>query len=470
LIEAPPEKPALNVRAYYCAFAVLSAIALLAPIRAGDLPGYDDALYANIAKEIVRSGDWLNPRNNGLVYLEHPPLLEWMQALLFSLFHVSDTMAKLPSALCGLGTVLLAGWLGRRLTGDSLTGLLATFVMATSAYFLKYSARAMTDAPATFFFLASICAWSLTDEDPGWYLATGAFTAITLLTRALTGFGLPLIFAIQLVVERRRPPVRYAIAALAIAILPLALWYARVIHVYGAWFYQGGSVWLERTVTETLSPAWRRYTGITEYAWMFAKSYWPWLPFTIAGGVAVIRGRDRRMLLLIVWASVVVVMYGAASSRVLRYILPAYPAFAVLAAIGLVRFVPLRYLRNGIRVLTPVLAAAVIAIALFPPAVHHAAETRPMAIAATSVTPPGERFAFYDAGPPRYDEVNQIHWYGGRQVLMLFSPEDLATAIADRQTRVFVVDKGTYRASIGSRVAHEVVAESGHLICVRLTP
>lgn len=461
--------PALNVRAYYCVFAVLSAIALLAPIRAGDLPGYDDALYANIAKEIAFSGDWLNVRNNGLAYLEHPPLLEWMQALLFSLFHPSDPLAKLPSALCGLGTILLAGWLGRRLTGRSLQGLLATFVMATSAYFVKYSARAMTDAPATFFFLASICAWSLTDEDPRWYLAAGALTAITLLTRALTGFALPVIFGIQCLIERRRPPVRYAIAALALAMLPLALWYARAIYLYGAWFFGGGSVWLDRTVTGPLSPAWRRYTGVFEYVWMFAKSYWPWLPFTIAGIVAVIRGRDRRLLLLIAWPAVVVLMYGAVSSRVLRYILPAYPAFSILAAIGLVYVIPSLYIRNGIRVLTPVLAGAVIAIALFPPVVHHAAETRPMAVAATSATPPDARFAFYDAGPPRYDEVNQIQWYSGRKVLMLFSPEELTKARDARQPRVFIVDKDTYRAYFLSRVPNRIIAESGHLICVQLT-
>ena len=175
-----PNETTLNVRAYYFAFAVLSAIALLAPIRAGDLPGYDDAEYSDIAREIVRRGDWLNLRINGLRYLQHGPLLEWMQAVLFSIFGPSDPMAKLPSALCGLGTILLVGWLGRRLTGNSLIGLLATFVLATSAYFVKYSAHAMNDVPVTFFFLAATCAWSLKDEDPRWYLATGGFTALAL--------------------------------------------------------------------------------------------------------------------------------------------------------------------------------------------------------------------------------------------------------------------------------------------------
>ncbi len=43
--------------------------------------------------------------------MEHPPGFVWMQAAFFSLFGFSDFLAKLPSALCGVGTVLLVFWL-----------------------------------------------------------------------------------------------------------------------------------------------------------------------------------------------------------------------------------------------------------------------------------------------------------------------------------------------------------------------
>src|SRR5579885_737850 len=67
---------ALNSRFYFGAFAVLTAIGFLAPIRVGDLPGYDDARYTLVAKQIVLSGDWLNTQFNGAPDFEHPPLLE----------------------------------------------------------------------------------------------------------------------------------------------------------------------------------------------------------------------------------------------------------------------------------------------------------------------------------------------------------------------------------------------------------
>ena len=71
-----------------CFYAILlgSALLFLAPIRAGDLPGYDDALYAHIAKGIALTGDWLTPSSNGYPAFEHPPLYVWTEAALFRMF------------------------------------------------------------------------------------------------------------------------------------------------------------------------------------------------------------------------------------------------------------------------------------------------------------------------------------------------------------------------------------------------
>ena len=460
----------LSPRFYFGAFAILTAIGFLAPIRMGDLPGYDDARYTVVAKQIVLSGDWLNTLYNGAPDFEHPPLLEWIQAAFFSVFGLSDFVAKVPSALLGLGTVLLVAWLARRLTLDPMQGILAMFTLASSAYFVKYTARAMTDVPVAFFFLAALCAWSMTEEKPGWYLAAGAFTAMALMTRGLIGFALPAIFGLDLIIARRRPRWGYALAALALAILPLALWYWRLIDHYGQVFFTAHEAWLDREAFGQLSPSWRRYTGLFEYVFMLAKSYWPWLPFAIGGMVTVIRGRQRRLYIVLIWFVVVLAMCAAAKSRVLRYMLPAYPALSILAAIGLITLIPARFIRKGLLFATPVLAVAVLAIAIFPPVTYHVPEIQPIAVAATGATLSGERVAFYDQGAPLYDEANQMLWYGGRKILFLLSPRELEQALQARPTRVFVIDVGTYRTRFDARIAHEVIAKAGHLLCVRLSP
>ncbi len=411
----------LATRRYFLILAILSAILILAPLRTGDLTGYDDAQYAHMAKDILRTGDWLVLHSNGEPALENSPLMDWMEASLFAAFGFSDALARLPSALCGLGVILLVYWLARKLTGDSETAVVAMLVMATSLYFLKYTARGMTDVPFTFFVLCAVCAWSLTADDPRWYLAVGACTALAQMTRSMMGLALPVVFILHLIVSRRRPPWRYAIPALVVAYLPLAAWYVYLIHLFGAWFVQVHSTWLRNEVYGGLSPAWRRYTGAFEYAWMLAKSYWPWLPAMLAGLVLVICGRDRRLWLLIPWVAVIFLLCAATRSRVLRYMLPAYPAFAILAALGLRKFVPEGYLRAGMRVATSVLALAVVAVSAFPRTHFEAAEIRPIAHAATAATSPDERVAFYDGGQPRFDEDNQMQWYGDRFLVRLFS-------------------------------------------------
>ncbi len=453
--------------------ALLAAVLLWVPLRTGDLAGYDDAQYAHIAKDMVNSGDWLDVRTSGNLEFQNTPFFEWMQAALFTVFGFSDTAARVPSAVCGWGVILLVYWLARRLTGESFTALLAMFVMITSFYFLKYSARAMTDVPFTFLFLCAICAWVLAEQDSRWYLAAGAAVGLATFTRSVMGLALPPVFALDAWASRRwdsarRAPWRWLAPALLLAFLPLAAWYVRILILYRDLFLAKHGIWLSEEVYGALSPPWRRYTGAFEYAWMLTKSYWPWLPAMAAGIVAAWRSRDRRLRVLLAWIAVVFALCAIARSRVLRYMLPAYPAFAVLAAAGLARFVPLRYLGRGLRLGTALLAAGIGLLIVFPRTHLEAEEMRPMALVSTRATAAGQRVVFYDSGQPRYDEANQLEWYGDRFLLLPVNREELELYLAQLPARVFVMDQGSYRAFVEKRIAHQVLARGPRLICIRV--
>jgi 4-amino-4-deoxy-L-arabinose transferase-like glycosyltransferase len=454
-------------RLRFLLLALAAAILFLGAIRLGDLAGYDDAMYSLEAKGIVRTGDWLTPKGRGEPALEHPPLFVWTQAAFLSTFGISDPVAKLPSALCALGSVLLVFWLARRLLNDTLAASVAMFVLLATPYFIKYAGRAMTDVPTTFLFLCAICAWSLAEDDPRWYLAAGAFTALALMVRGLIGFGLPVIFAIQLMAVRRKPAWRYLIPALIIALLPLTAWYTYLVLRYRGYFLDLHGGWLQREVYGSLTPPWRRYTGAFEYAWMLTKSYWPWLPAMLAGGIVVVRERRRPLFLLLIWAGTVFFLCAAARSRVLRYMLPAYPAFAILTAIGLLKWIPRRIVERAMDWIPPLAFAAAISIVLLLPPNWHANETRAIAQVQSSVLPPGEPFGVYDKGDPRYDETNQLEWYGNAPPIVLLTPADLEDALRDGSMRVYVLDQATYRDRI-QPLPHDVIAQSGHLISVRL--
>jgi hypothetical protein len=285
------------------------------------------------------------------------------------------------------------------------------------------------------------------------------FTALAGFTRSMMGASLPLLFAADCVVRHRRPPLRWVLPALAVAVLPAALWYGHLIEAHRDFFVQVHSLFLEHEVFGGLNPAWRRYTGAPEYLWMICKGYWPWLPFLAAGIYFVVKQRRRDLYLLLTWAAVVFVLCSVTRSRILRYMLPAFPAFAMLSTVALERLrVPLRWL-------IAVYAVIVAVVAIRQPGHWNALDTRPMAIAATQATGPGERFGFYDEGQPRYDETNQLQWYGDRYLVAYLERAKLDEAIANRSQTVYVVDKATFDSL---RVPHEVVAVSGRLVCFRL--
>ena len=112
--------------------------------------------------------------------------------------------------------------------------------------------------------------------------------------------------------------------------------------------------------------------------------------------------------------------------------------------------------------------AAACLVVLIPP-VWHAAEIRAIARAEVHALRPGEYVGFYDKGDPRYDETNQLEWYGAAVPVILVAQADLDNELRAGKLRAYVIDRTTYRDRFES-MPHEVIAESGHLIGVLLKP
>ena len=68
-----------------------------------------DAVQAQIARNMLESGDWVTARLDGVVYLEKSPLGYWMMATSFRVFGVHDWAARLPFALCTVAALLADG-------------------------------------------------------------------------------------------------------------------------------------------------------------------------------------------------------------------------------------------------------------------------------------------------------------------------------------------------------------------------
>jgi hypothetical protein len=252
------------------------------------------------------------------------------------------------------------------------------------------------------------------------------------------------------------------------------MWYAGESRQYADQFWtQHLSFVSGKAVSPQPRSAWEFVRGLVEYPWLLLRLYWPWLPLMLAGLVTasrkMLRERDKLSSLLIIWVIVVMIPFSLADAKVLRYILPVFPAFAMLTAIPLSRWIERLTRRPRFAPLCWALVAVVIAIALLQSPQARAEEMSTLAPIVDRATPSGERVLIYTHGEPQYDYVNQLLWYSNR-----FS-EHLADADALRKSlesgaasRTFVLDKAAYGEIVaGSGAKLAILGESENFVCFR---
>lgn len=161
-----------------------------------DLWPPDEPRYAEVAREMLVSGDFLTPRVNGVTYTEKPPLLFWLMALCGLPFgEVNEWAARLPSMFCGLYVVVLTHALGRRLFGPRAAELAALLLMTSVGFWLQ-ARKGQIDMLLAAALLTTLYAfWRWDTERAGkWlWLAYGGMAA-GLLAKGPPALVFPLLF------------------------------------------------------------------------------------------------------------------------------------------------------------------------------------------------------------------------------------------------------------------------------------
>jgi 4-amino-4-deoxy-L-arabinose transferase-like glycosyltransferase len=120
------------------------------------LVGPDEPRYAEVAKEMLISGDYITPRLSGRPWFEKPVLYYWITALAYRVLGVSEFAARLASALAGAAGVLIVYQLGRDWI-SARGGFLAALVLSTSVLYFSFARAASMDMLLTW---ALTAAWA----------------------------------------------------------------------------------------------------------------------------------------------------------------------------------------------------------------------------------------------------------------------------------------------------------------------
>ena len=473
--------PVLEDRTHFLLLASLSFLILFVPLRRGDLSGYDDAVYAHQAKEILRTGDWWNLRYNGAPSFGLPPMFLWMEALSLSVFGLSDLAAKIPAAVAGFGTIVLVYYLARELTDDLWVSRLAMLVLVSTQFFMRYATHAMTDVPFTFFCTLAIFLYVKGLRSPGYLVLAGLPVACAILTRSVLGIIPAGIVVAHLVATRRYDVIRSRQFAGFVGAggFPAGHFGSCVQYrLHGIEFVRGHAAFVLAHGVRRTSPgrcgmnwgnswntrsSWRRDIGP-------GCRSWPW-DYTSRPGMAISR-RDSGAVLLVVWVLGVIVPLSFAEIKYLRYILAAFPAFAILSAQVLNDWIPLRRKIQSFTALYALGGVFVIYAALVPMTLLRATDMRLLAPVVDVHTSPQERILVYTAGRQDWGIQNQLLWYGNRNTELLTDLADVKSKLESGTSTVVVIDKeaaGRLMAELAETKTERltVLAQSDNFYCLK---
>jgi 4-amino-4-deoxy-L-arabinose transferase-like glycosyltransferase len=316
---------------------LLAALLFICNIWGYDLWAPDEPFFGEGAREMVVDGQWLVTHVNGKVNTHKPPFFFWLIALLSLPFgKVYSLTARLPSALASLGTVAMTLRLGRRMSSER-TAVLAAFILATCYLFWDKARSVQIDAVLCCLIwvaLSAFEAWRAGDLDGRRaglvFWAAGAFAV---LAKGPVGLLLPLgIALVTLAVDREIgrwrgfSPVTGPLLFAAIC----GAWVVATI-VWGPPEYSVWGALKEHFIDRGLhgmhhaQPWWY-------YAKVLPPQLLPWT-FLVPGALVLAwRRRDRHDRFLLVTVIFIVLFFSISTEKRTLYVLPAFPAFALLTA------------------------------------------------------------------------------------------------------------------------------------------
>ena len=119
------------------------------------LVSFDEAWYADIARNILKNADPINLTWNGRAFIDHPPGGFWLTTLSYLVFGVSEFSARFSSAISGLLTLVFTYLLGKKLFNKAV-GFCSAVALASSPWFLFRARSGNLDVPLTLFFVVTV--------------------------------------------------------------------------------------------------------------------------------------------------------------------------------------------------------------------------------------------------------------------------------------------------------------------------
>ena len=346
------------------------AFGLLFAFRLGSYPfsDPDEGRNAEIAREMLATGDWITPRLNGVNYFEKPPLIYWATALSEKLFGFNEWAVRAVPAFFALWGVVLTYVAGRRLFGRD-AGLASAVVLGTSLLWFAIGHIPILDMAVSVLMARALFSFIIGVGEPAATAGSSALwarrlcfyklyasMALATLAKGLIGFlvtGAVMFLWLLIFNQWKRLRPLYLPSGAVLFLVIAAPW-----HVLAA---QHNPTWAHRYFVfehfeRFLTSAASRTGPVHYFVWIVIAGLIPWTGFlwpvvrdAVRGGPFgglraswAKRGENSVAWFFVTWVAFVFFFFSISKSKLPPYILPIFPALAVLIGAWLAKMTAAR--------------------------------------------------------------------------------------------------------------------------------
>jgi len=342
-----------------------------------------DAVQAQIARNMLTSGDWVTARLDGIAYLEKAPLIYWMMAICYKIFGVHDWSARIPVALAAMALAWLTAAFGTWAFGRR-AGLFAGLSIGTCIGLFLFTRIQIPDVMLAADIALTMWAFLrvLDDDEPKprrWAFVLAASLGVSLLLKSLIGVVFPTAAGVIYLALNRQLFDRavwkriHPWSGLLIALLIAAPWHILAalrnppyfdLTLHSAPGEYHGFLWfyfMNEQVLRFLNLRYPRdYNTVPRLWFWLLHLMWlfPWSVYFPAAARLSYRPIDRAgktRLLAVCWIGFVLVFFTFSTTQE-YYSMPCYPALALLA--GSAMAAGGAWVTRGTRVLSAVMLCA----------------------------------------------------------------------------------------------------------------
>lgn len=342
----------------------------------------DEARYAQSAREMIESGDYMTVHHRGEPFLEKPPGKIWLVALGYSLFGFNEFGARFSSALFALGAIALTLLLGRALFGTTVGLLAGTILLSSTQFIHEHCGRTAECEPElTFLYVLSfICLWKAL-RDGRWLFGLAAGLGLMTLVKGPLVAPLVVVSLLYLLMTPAQNVAspRVVIPAVLLFLAITLPWHIHQVLTHGAVFKR---VYLDAHIVGrfTGSPppdlaatvgGLRSGQHATYYPKVVFLSMFPWslllIPALMHLASNVIRRSGSAERLLLLWIAVFGLVITLSRGKLHWYVIPMLPALALCVA----RFCHALFRLKSGRALVVLAAAAILLSSAFLPSPYY---------------------------------------------------------------------------------------------------